>query len=171
LLSGAQAHTLAVPPPPQVLGNAQVNARAAAQSVTVRLAPQLSVPVTVPQSLRRRVQNAEFVSGVQAAWPQTLATPPPPQVLGEVHGSARATAQSATVRLAPQRSVAVTVPQFLPSRVQKAASVSVHAQTFEVHALGAAHVTPRAAPQSTDRAEPQLSVAVTVPQFLPSREQ
>ncbi len=36
------------------------------QEVTVRGAPQLSVPLTVPQFFSRRVQKAPFDSGVQA---------------------------------------------------------------------------------------------------------
>ena len=37
------------------------------QELTVRGAPQLSVPLTVPQFLPRRVQKAVFDSGVQVA--------------------------------------------------------------------------------------------------------
>ena len=51
--------------------------------------------------------------------PQTLEVPPPPQVAGEVH-----VPHEATVRDVPQLSVAVRLPQFLPSREQNAASVS-----------------------------------------------
>jgi hypothetical protein len=51
--------TLGVPPPPQVWGEVQVP-----QELTVREAPQLSVPVTEPQFLPRRVQKAVLVSGV-----------------------------------------------------------------------------------------------------------
>jgi hypothetical protein len=173
--SAVQPQTLAVPPPPQVLGDVQVRLRAAAQSATVRLALQLSSAVTRPQFLLSRVQNAASVSGVQAACPQTLAVPPPPQVFGKEQVRLRAAAQSATVRFVPQLSAAVTLPQFLVSRVQNALSVSaVHVQTLEaLHEFGDAQLKPVAAVQSTlVRVALQLSVPVaTVPQFVPSRSQ
>jgi hypothetical protein len=68
-----------VPAPPQVSGEVQVP-----HELTVRVAPQLSVPVTLPQFLPRRVQKAAFVSAVQVDPPHTFAVPPPPQVWGEV---------------------------------------------------------------------------------------
>src|SRR5437773_705298 len=67
--------TLAVPPPPHVEGDAQLP-----PELTVRLLPQLSVPVTLPQFFPRREQKAPSDSGVQVLPPQTLATPPPPHV-------------------------------------------------------------------------------------------
>src|SRR5262245_13961878 len=53
-------HMLGVPPPPQVWGAVQVP-----HDETVRAAPQLSVPVTLPQFSPRRAQNALLLSGVQ----------------------------------------------------------------------------------------------------------
>jgi hypothetical protein len=47
------------------------------QEVTLRGAPQLSVPLTVPQFFANDAQKAASVSGVQ---PQVFAVPPPPQV-------------------------------------------------------------------------------------------
>src|SRR5512140_96644 len=76
----------------------------------------------------------------------------------------------ATVRLVPQLSLAVTLPQFLPSRVQNATSLSaVQPHTLATggvapaHVCGAVHV-----PQFTVLLAPQLSLAVTLSQFLPS---
>jgi hypothetical protein len=93
---------------------------------TVRLVPQLSVLVAVPQVLPRRVQNALSVSGVQAAGPHTL---PALQTRG-----GEQVPHEATVRLVPQLSLELTDPQFLPSRLQKAASVSaVHPQALAAH--------------------------------------
>jgi hypothetical protein len=51
--------------------------------------------------------------------PQTFEVPPPPQVAGDVH-----VPHELTVRDVPQLSLAVTEPQFLPRREQKAALVS-----------------------------------------------
>src|SRR6185436_10076212 len=62
--------TLAVPPPPQVCGEVQVP-----HEDTVRLVPQLSLAVTLPQFLPSREQNAVLLSGVQVPPPQTLAVP------------------------------------------------------------------------------------------------
>jgi len=76
-----------------------------------------AVPVadTVPPSVLSVVVPA----------PQTLGVPPPPQVLGETHEP-----QELTVRLLPQLSLSVTLPQFLPRREQNAASVSgAHAES------------------------------------------
>jgi hypothetical protein len=89
---------------------------------TVRVVPQLSGAVTLPQSLPSRVQNWLLFSGVH---PHTFAVPPPPHVCGSVH------VPQLAVRGASQWSVFVTVPQFFPSRVQKAASLSaVQPQTL-----------------------------------------
>jgi hypothetical protein len=84
---------------------------------TVREAPQLSGAVTLLQFFPNREQNAVLVSVVQ---PQTLTAPPPPHVTPvPLH-----VPHEATVLLSPQLSVAVTLPQFLPSRAQNAVSVS-----------------------------------------------
>src|SRR5207244_1908772 len=99
--------------------------------------------------------------GVQ---PQTLAVPPPPQVCGAVH------VPHETVRGWLQLSSAVTPPQVLPSRRQNATSVSgVHTPTQVLLApqlWGAVQL-----PQLTMRGTPQLSVALTGPQFLSRRWQ
>jgi hypothetical protein len=55
-------HTFAVPPPPQVAGAVQVP-----QLLTLRAAPQLSVPETLPQFFASRAQNAVLLSGTQEA--------------------------------------------------------------------------------------------------------
>jgi hypothetical protein len=83
---------------------------------TVRDVPQLSVSVTAPQALFMRVQNAVSASATQFTGPHTW---PALQTSGAVH-----VPQEPTVRLALQLSVAVTVPQFLPTREQNAVSVS-----------------------------------------------
>jgi hypothetical protein len=57
---------LGVPPPPQVWGEVQL------PQLAVREAPQLSVPLTLPQFLPRREQKVVLDSGVQPP-------PPPPQ--------------------------------------------------------------------------------------------
>jgi hypothetical protein len=126
---------------------------------TTRALPQLSGNETEPQFLSSRAQKAVSVSGVQ---PQTFGVPPPPQA----RPVPKHPPHDATVRGAPQLSVPDTEPQFLPCRVQKAASVSgVQPQTLDVprppHVWGAVH-----APQSAVRALPQLSAPVTEPQFL-----
>jgi hypothetical protein len=154
---------LLVPPPPQVCGAVQVP-----HELTVRDVPQLSLAVTLPQFFPRREQNDAFVSGVQLV-PHTLVVPPPPHVCGEVH-----VPQELTVRDAPQLSLAVTLPQFFPRREQNDASVSgvqLAPHTLAVppppHVCGDAHV-----PQElTVRDAPQLSLAVTLPQFFPRRVQ
>ena len=89
----------------QVLGAVQVPHSA------VRLAPQLSVAVTEPQFLPRRLQKAASVSGAQ-------------QTLGRAGAGGGAGAAGAAVRVTPQLSVPLTVPQFLPRRLQKAALLS-----------------------------------------------
>jgi hypothetical protein len=161
----ALLHTPLVPPPPHMEGDVQVP-----HELTVRLAPQLSVPVTPPQLLPTREQNAASVSGVHVETPQTLAVPPPAHVLGAVQ-----VPHEVTVRPLPQLSFAVTVPQFLPTRVQNAASVSaVHGGTPQTLAVTAPQVWPAMVqvPQEvTVREVPQLSAAVTLPQFLPTRPQ
>jgi hypothetical protein len=139
------------------------------QDATVRLAPQVSVPVAGPQATPSLTQNWAFVSSAQ---PQTLGTTAP-QVLGGVHGVPNP--QSTTVRFTPQESSPVNVPHVAPSRAQNAASVSVvHPQTLGVPAppqmVGGVHGVPK--PQSaTVRLTPQLSADVKLSQFLPSRAQ
>lgn len=56
---------------------------------------------------------------VDGALPQTFGVPPAPQVCGAVQ-----VPQLETVRALPQLSVPLTWPQLLPSRAQKAGSVS-----------------------------------------------
>jgi hypothetical protein len=145
--SAAQPHTLAMPPPPHVCGDVHVP-----QLITLRDVPQLSFAVTLPQFFPTRVQNAAFVSAPQ---PHTLAMPAPPHVCGDMH-----VPQFITVREAPQLSLAVTLPQFFPTREQNAEFVSgtqFGPHTFAVppppHVCGIVHV-----PQFiTVRVMPQLS--------------
>jgi hypothetical protein len=147
-------HTLAV----QICGEVQVPHEA-----TVRLVPQLSFAVTPSQFFPRRVQN---VASLSAVHPHTLAAPPPPQVWGVVH------VPQSVVRDVPQLSAAVRLPQFLPCRVQNVALLSgVQPHTFVVppppQVWGVVHVPH----DVTVRLVPQLSFAVTPPQFFPSRVQ
>ncbi len=112
-----------------------------------------------------RAQTAPGTGG--APTPQMLAVPPAPQTSPPAQ-----VPQEATLRAMPQLSVPVTAPQPFPRRAQKATSVSTgQAQTPEVPAppqvLGDAQV-----PQdATERDLPQLSFAVSGPQFLASRLQ
>ena len=103
------------------LGDAHVRPMAALQSTSVRAVPQLSVPETRPQFLPSREQNEKGVSGVH---PQTLGVPLPLHEFGEAQVKLRAAAQSATVRVAPQLSRLVTLPQSLLSLAQNAGSPS-----------------------------------------------
>jgi hypothetical protein len=142
---GASIHpqTLGVPglPPPHVWGEGHE--------------PQLTVPpqplVTVPQFLTP--QACAAVSGVQAQTPEAAHIWP----VGHVPQA-----------IVPPQPL-VTVPQFLTPQACAAVS-GVQAQTLGVPAppqvCGATHV-----PQLTVRRLPQLSRALTVPQFLPRREQ
>jgi hypothetical protein len=146
----AWPQTFALPPPPHVFGEVQLP-----QELTVRVFPQLSVPVTLPQFLPSLEQNAAFDSAVH---PHTLAVPPPPHVLGRAqvpHGL--------TVRGVPQLSVPVTSPQFFPSLEQnEVLDSAVQPQTLVVppppQVLGRVQV-----PQSRIAPHPSL----TLPQFLP----
>jgi hypothetical protein len=124
--------------------------------LALREAPQLSVPLTVPQVFPNRLQNDALLSGAQL---QTLVAS---QLCGEVQLPQDA------LREAPQLSVPLTVPQFLPRPAQKAASVSaVQPQTFDAPQVwGDAQL-----PHDAVRGELQLSVPLTVPQFVPSRLQ
>jgi len=137
---------------PQTCGDGHVP-----QLGTVRVTPQLSGAVTVPHCLPCRAQNAASVSLVHEQRLLAVQTTPTGQV------------PQTTVRVAPQLSVAMTAPHCLPCRAQNAASVSgVQEQTlFVLQTVGAVHL-----PQlDTVRRMPQLSLAVTVPQFFPSRAQ
>jgi hypothetical protein len=118
----------------------------------------LSVPFTVPQFLPTRVQNAVSLS---AKHPQTFAVTAP-HVKGAVQPKLKL--QSGTVRLVPQLSVPVTLPQFFPSLVQNAALVSgPHPQAnVALHAWVPAHV-----PQLKVRVVPQLSFSLGAPQDSP----
>ncbi len=149
-LSGTQAHTLV---PLQVCGNVH-----APHEATVREVPQLSASVREPQFFPSREQNVGSVSGMHA---QTFV---PLQVCGNVQAP-----HDATAREAPQLSTSVTEPQFFPSREQNAGSVS-GAQTHTLVPLQVC--APEHMPQDvTVREAPQLSAAVTEPQFFPRREQ
>jgi hypothetical protein len=110
---------------------------------------------TVPQFLP--AQAAALVSGVH---PQMFAVPAPPHVNGIV--------QFPQLILPPHP--LETKPQFFPPVHAVACVSGVHPHTFGVPALphvnGAVQV-----PHRTLRRWPQLSRAVTVPQFLPSRAQ
>jgi hypothetical protein len=149
-VSEAQAQTLSAP---HVCGDAHTP-----QEPIVRLTPQLSLAVTLPQFLPSREQKAASVSGTQAH------TSSPPHVSGNVH-----VPHEPTLRLAPQLSSAMTLPQFLPNRTQKAVSVSdTQAQTLSPpQFFGNVHIPH----EPTVRFTPQLSLAVTLPQFFPSLEQ
>jgi hypothetical protein len=131
---------------------------------SARVTPQLSFTESGPQVRPAAPQSCVWLSATQ---PQTLGVPPPPQARGAVQ-----LAPQLTVRATPQLSAALTEPQFLPSRLQKAASLS----------LGQAHWLAMPAPPqvwgavqapqlATVRMRPQLSVAVTAPQTLPCRVQ
>jgi hypothetical protein len=152
VVTGVQPHLFGVPPPPQVTP-VPVHVP---HDESPRDAPQLSVPTTLPQSLPSREQNVASSSGVQ---PQTLADSAP-HVCGKLH-----VPHDATVRVAPQLSLAVTSPQLRWSRVQNAGSNSpVQPHTLVLpQTVGSAHV-----PHVSVRDTPQLSSAVTVPQFFPS---
>lgn len=141
-----QPHMLAVPPPPQEFGAAQL------PQSTVLAMPHASVAVTGPHALPTRVQNAVSVSAVHA---QTFAVPPPLQTAGAVHEP------QSTLRLEPHTSTVVRVPQFFVSLVHSAASVSL-----QPHTLG----TPRPPHVSTPEQTPQSSwpehPSDRVPQFF-----
>ncbi len=149
----ATPQTLSEPEPPQVAGLVQVP-----QAMLLRVVPQLSAAVTEPQFFPSRVQNVVSVSGVQTQTFDALQLSVPEQV-----------PQDTLVRLAPQLSVPLTEPQSFPRREQNVVSLSgEHTQTFVP-----LHVSvPVQEPQGTPlRVVPQLSAAVTEPQFFPSREQ
>ena len=87
--------------------------------------------------------------------PQTFGVPPPPQVCGAVHAGPQLT-------VPPHPSS--MVPQFLPAP-QEVIGVQPHT-LLAPQTSGAWHV-----PHVVVREVPQLSVPVTVPQFLPRRRQ
>src|SRR5262245_17554922 len=104
------------------------------------------------------------LSGVH---PQTPAVPPPP------HVSLPAQLPQTTLRWLPQLSSAVTGPQFLPCRAQ---NVGVLSETQSEQTFGGRPPPPHVAgevqvPQLTVRDLPQLSGAVTMLQFFPTRAQ
>jgi hypothetical protein len=74
----------------------------------VLVMPQLSAAVTLPQLFPSRAQNAVEFSDVHVP-PHTFGIPSPPQVADPVH-----VPHEVTVRIVPQLSRAITVPQFLP---------------------------------------------------------
>jgi hypothetical protein len=161
-VSAVQPHTPDVPPPPHVT---PVPLHVPHEA-TVRDVPQLSAAATLPQFLTSRVQYAASVSGVQ---PHTFAVPPPPQLTPvPLH-----VPHDATVRGIPQLSFAATVPQFAPARAQNAVSVS-GVQPHTPDNPPPPHATPVPAHMPHDatvREAPQLSLSVTLPQFLTSRAQ
>jgi hypothetical protein len=155
-VSGMHVHTLL---PPHTCGAVHV------PQLAVRAAPQLSAAAKLLQFLPRRLQNAGSVSGVQ---PHTFAVPLPPHATPVPEH-----VPQLAVREAPQLSVPKSEPQFLPpNRVQNAVSVSaVQPHTFTVPPPPHVTPVPEHVPQPAVRATPQLSLAETVPQFLPRREQ
>jgi hypothetical protein len=157
-VSAEQPQTLATPPPPQVRPVPEQKVL----SVTVRVTPQLSGAVTVPQSLPRRAANCALLSGAHA---QTLEVPPPPHVCVPPQ------VPQAAVRQAPQLSAPEALPQLAPRRAQKAASVSA-VQPQRLAAPPPPQVcAPEQLPQFTERAWPHWSVPVTTPQLAPWRAQ
>ncbi len=121
VVSGVQPQVLGTlgVPPPHVSGLVQVP-----QLILVRVLPQLSVPVNVPHSALFRLQKVGFDSGVHAHTLGTLGIPPP-------HVSGLVQVPQFSVRVVPQLSVPVKLPQSLPLREQKVAGDSgVQTQTF-----------------------------------------
>jgi hypothetical protein len=158
VLSGVQPHWLALPAPPQV---APVAVQAP-QEAMKREAPQLSVAVKEPQAAPLAVQTAASLSDWQPHW---LGVPAPPQdapVPLQVP-------QDATVRLAPQLSLAVKEPQAASCVAHKAASLSAtQPHWLAVPAPPQDTSVPLQVPQeATVREVPQLSVAVREPQLAP----
>jgi hypothetical protein len=87
------------------------------QLFTVRGMPQLSVPLNMPQLLPRREQKAVSDSAVHGV-PHWFAVPAPPHVCGVLH------VPQFAVRIWPQLSVPMKLPQVLLSRWQKIGSDS-----------------------------------------------
>ncbi len=147
---GVHPHTFGVPPPPHVWGEVH------APQLAVLVTPQLSAAFTEPQFLPSLAQKADADSGVHTS--HTFGVTPPQMPVTQIPQLA--------VRGDPQLSVAVTVPQFLPSRAQKAASDSaVHPHRFAIppppQLAGRVQV-----PHIAVRGDPQLSVPVKRPQVL-----
>jgi hypothetical protein len=154
LSRAVQPHTFAIPPPPQLEGEAQLPQDA------LRERPQLSSAATPPQFFPSRRQEDPSVSGVQ----QVPVTGPSPHTWGWLQ------LPHPTVRDRSQLSKSVTVPQVLPRRWQKERSDS-GVQVPDPQTLGvppAPQLMPAAqVPHSTRPPQP----SETAPQFLPSREQ
>lgn len=148
-LSGVQAQTLSGPHA-TLIGHVPQS--------TERAMPQRSVTLRVPQFFPSRVQS----SVGDSAQPQTFAVPEPPQLAGVMQ------VPQLTVLETPHASLAVTMPQSFPSRLQNAEFDSAQPQTFAVpfppQVPGA-----RQEPHDTLRKTPHASVAVRVPQFFWSR--
>lgn len=128
--------------------------------------PQLSLAVTSPHCIARRVQKAPLDSG---AHPHALLMPPPPHVSGNVHGP------QSTVRATLQLSMLVTAPHCFMSRVQKVAFDSLvqpgvpHRPAVPPPPQVAGEVH---APQSlTFRETPHTSIPLAGPHDSPSRAQ
>jgi hypothetical protein len=87
------------------------------QELTLRGAPQLSLPLSAPHWAPAFVQNVGSLSGVQPHW---FAVPPPP------HDSPvpEHVPHEATLRGDPQLSVPLIAPQLAPAFAQNVASLS-----------------------------------------------
>ncbi len=116
-VSGMHPHVFGLPPPPQVLGEAQLPQKA------VRPRPQLSGAFNDPQVAPWRLQKVSSLSG---AHPQTFGVPPPPQVSGAPQ------LPQSSPRKRPHLSSPVTVPQDAFWRLQK----SGFASGVQPHILG-----------------------------------
>lgn len=142
----------------QVLSGLQLSGEGQLPQLAVRVCPQASVPVKLPQTFPARAQKAESESAQHWFWKQT----PEVQV------------PQLMVRGTPHESSAVTGPHAFPRRVQKAAFVSVvqpkTPHTFRTppppQTAGSVQV-----PQVTVRGAPQLSSAETGSHVLPRRAQ
>lgn len=97
----------------QALAVVQVSGAVQVPQAAVRVAAQLSVPVTMPHVLPSRVQKVAFDSDVQPGMPQTPGRPPPPQVSAPMQPP-----QSTTERDVPQLSLPEAGPHETPSRAQ-----------------------------------------------------
>jgi hypothetical protein len=117
--------------------------------------------VTWPQVAPNRVQNWELVSGQ----PHMFAVPPPPQV------SMPEQLPQSAMRDIPQLSKPVAMPQSSPCAAQNCWSVSgPQPQTLTVPPPPQLCM-PVQVPQLAVRDTPQLSSALTLSQFFPSRVQ
>jgi hypothetical protein len=156
--AGVQPHRLGVPPPPHVAGGTHV------PQLAVRVVPQLSVPTAESQFLPAQMSASEGEQHVFGSGPVTS------QTWGAVHAPqpGHPCVSQLTVRVAPQLSVALSVPQVAFSLVQNAGSDSAtQPQTLLVpQVCGEAHI-----PQFAVCVMPQLSGAVMGLQFLARKEQ